>query len=417
MRTLLCVRSPIYPPKGGSPLRNWQNVCALADLGEVAVFSVFPGPVLSAPVTPPIRWEHFDSKLGEGITIPEAAIRAIHPYHYPVADQMYFSGAVEHLRQLMADFQPDVVIFGELWLYHYASIVREFPCKIILDNHNVEYLGTTYQDKVPQGSGLIHRLNTLIRPWQVKCIERHFCQLADQIWVCSSKDLTALQMLYKISVDKICLVPNTINVLPFQDLHCADTAPPIPVSLHPLDSYLLFPATFGYAANDQAAIDLIHDIYPRLCKKLPHKFKLLFVGRSPNYAMLEAAKANPDIIVIGEVEDIKPYYAAASIVIVPLRFGSGTRLKILEAFAAKKPVVSTPKGAEGLLVQTDQHLVIGEDASGLVDAIVRLVQEPNLAEYLTHSAWELVQKFYSWPVAQKAIYQALERLAGLAEPS
>ena len=154
---------------------------------------------------------------------------------------------------------------------------------------------------------------------------------------------------------------------------------------------------------------LINEIYPRLRQVYPD-CQLLLVGRNPNQRMVEAAQRDSGIIVTGAVSDIRPYLAVATVMAVPLRHGGGTRLKILEAFAAKCPVVSTAKGAEGLQANDGEHLLIRDEAEGMVEGVCQLLSDPSLGARLANSAYELVKTEYSWQAVGKKIESAIREL-------
>jgi glycosyltransferase involved in cell wall biosynthesis len=110
------------------------------------------------------------------------------------------------------------------------------------------------------------------------------------------------------------------------------------------------------------------------------------------------------------VPDVVPFLAAATVMAVPLRQGGGTRLKILEGFAANVPVVSTRKGAEGLEVEDGTHLLFAETAGEFVDAIRLIWTEARLAKSLAANGFDLVTRAYSWDVSSRRIAQAVDTL-------
>jgi glycosyltransferase involved in cell wall biosynthesis len=126
--------------------------------------------------------------------------------------------------------------------------------------------------------------------------------------------------------------------------------------------------------------------------------------------MQAAAKREPSIIVTGSVADVRPYLAAASVMVVPLLQGGGTRLKILEAFAAGCPVVSTAKGAEGIKARDGEHLLIRNEVEELVAGVCQLWSNRSLREKLASSAYELVQAKYSWQAVGRKIELAVQKL-------
>jgi glycosyltransferase involved in cell wall biosynthesis len=138
--------------------------------------------------------------------------------------------------------------------------------------------------------------------------------------------------------------------------------------------------------------------------------RLVLVGRNATRAMVAAAAQNPRVTLTGPVEDVRPYLETAGAMPVPLFGGGGTRLKVLEAFAAGIPVTSTAKGVEGLDVEAGRHYLRAEDGPGFIEAIGTLWSDPVTSRTLTRESRELVRGEYSWPVAQRAIAAALSSL-------
>jgi glycosyltransferase involved in cell wall biosynthesis len=130
----------------------------------------------------------------------------------------------------------------------------------------------------------------------------------------------------------------------------------------------------------------------------------------PSPELLTAAARDPRIVVPGPVRDIRPALAAATAMAVPLFHGGGTRLKILEAFAAGVPVVSTAKGVEGLDVRDGTHALIAESADEFVDHLVALWRDPTLAGRLAASARAFAAERFSWETVGARVRQAITPL-------
>jgi glycosyltransferase involved in cell wall biosynthesis len=164
---------------------------------------------------------------------------------------------------------------------------------------------------------------------------------------------------------------------------------------------LLFVGSMDYHANIDAVSWFVRDIWPEFAGKYPD-LKFVIVGRDP---APEVRNLQSDrILVTGTVEDVRPYYAAAQAVIVPLRVGSGTRLKILEAMAAGVPIVSTRLGAEGIDVAHDVELLIADSGPELTSAIDDLFSSPELRDRLVQAARERVKSRYDWSVVGKDLF-------------
>ena len=120
----------------------------------------------------------------------------------------------------------------------------------------------------------------------------------------------------------------------------------------------------------------------------------------------------PGVNVTGRVEDVRPYIAQGAVYVVPLRIGGGTRLKIFEAMAMGRAVVSTTVGAEGLPVTPGEHLIIADNPDRFAQAVVRLLRDQGLRTSLEQAARRLVVERFDWAAAAAALDAALEAAAG-----
>jgi glycosyltransferase involved in cell wall biosynthesis len=138
--------------------------------------------------------------------------------------------------------------------------------------------------------------------------------------------------------------------------------------------------------------------------------RMTIVGRAPTPAVLSLAK-EAGVHVTGRVDDVRPYMDEAGVYVVPLRIGGGTRLKIFEAMAMGKAVVSTTVGAEGLPVADGKHLLVADEPRSFSDAIVRLIRNSDLRERIGSAARDLVLERYDWSAVAEALEDPLKRLA------
>jgi glycosyltransferase involved in cell wall biosynthesis len=398
----------IYPPIGGEFLRNWQNINIMRQFGPVGVFSIF-NQASQIPALDGIEfWHHYNfTEVETPRSRFEQALQWIRQsgltYYCP-----YLRAAAKTLEQLLTQFQPDLVIFEQLWLYPYLPTVKSYlkgrPCRLIFDAHNIE--APLYQVTKCSDRGLRSRLRRNLHVPQIQASERNLIEQADQVWLCSVTDHLQLDALYGLR-SQVYVIPNGVDLACYDSIRSGQLV--IPNGLDNCGHNVLFMANFAHLPNADAAHLLIHAIYPQL-QAIDSDCRLLLVGRHPTHMMLAAAQQNPRIIVTGEIPDVKPYLAAASVMIVPLRQGSGTRLKILEAFAAGCPVVSTVKGAEGLTVKDGEHLLIRNDTEMIVLGVLELWSNPVLPKQLVDAAYKLVRSQYAWKAITGSIEVALQDL-------
>ena len=417
-RTLFITRSFQYPPMGGGPLRDWQNINIMMKFGPVAVcyFSNVPDKLNHEGASPPgvALWSthSISNKLPSAQKKIERRLRQLrwllirgHPYT-DIKNYYYVTSVAQELDKVFAEFQPHLVVFEELWLYPYLPIAKRHRCRIILDAHNSETAILRETSKGEQVKGLKARLKKSLKLAEIESIERDFVRQADQVWACSEGDAKLLQV-FSRKERHAHVIPNGVDVAYYESVRLGQH--PLPSEFELLPWSLIFPASFQYKPNALGAQLLLEQVYPKLQETYP-KCRLLLVGVKPAQFMLEAAEQDPGIIVTGKVPDIRPYLSASSVVIVPLLQGGGTRLKILEAFAAGRPVVSTSKGAEGLKVRDGEHLLIGDNPEELIAGVHKLWSNPSLGQKLADAAYELVRTEYSWEMVGQRVERAVQKL-------
>lgn len=403
MRILL-VSIMSYPVKGGTHLRNWQNINILSQLGEVGVFSVF-----NRDVHPPHGldveiWRHFNIVKQSSIPdLVERAVRLLSRYglRYYWA---YSNQAAKALDEVVKKFRPDAIVLEELASYPFLSIIKRYNCKIIFDNHNVE--SHLFRQIKCERPTIADRLRFKLHFPQIKLAEADFIKQAAQTWVCSEVDQKLMNRLYK-PLSPGCIIPNAIDLQAYSEVNPSNF--PLPEGLDREVKNILFLGNFFYPPNREAAEWLIERVLPAL-KQKSTDFRLLLVGSNPSPFMKKAARREPHLIVTGEVPDVRPYLAAAGVMVVPLFKGGGTRFKILEAFAAGCPVISTTKGAEGLRATGGEHLLIADDVETMIAQIERILTNSALTRKLVEAANQLVQARYSWEIVTRRVEAALHQL-------
>jgi glycosyltransferase involved in cell wall biosynthesis len=147
--------------------------------------------------------------------------------------------------------------------------------------------------------------------------------------------------------------------------------------------------------NIECVHHFVRDIFPRLLATRPDA-RLLVIGRDPAPSLQKLAAENDRVILTGTVDDVRPRLDRCEVLVVPLRSGGGTRIKIFEAMAQGVPVVSTTIGAEGLPVVHGESILIADEAEAFADAVLTLLQSPEARGALATHARELLVRSYSW---------------------
>lgn len=161
---------------------------------------------------------------------------------------------------------------------------------------------------------------------------------------------------------------------------------------------MAFLGSMDWMPNIDAMNYFVREIYPLVKQKSPD-VSLAIVGRNPPPLLREMASNDASITVTGTVDDVRPYLAEAEVMIVPLRIGGGTRIKIYEGMAAGIPIVSTAIGAEGLPLTHREHIVLADSPDDFANGIGELFQKPDFARSIADNGRRLVQEKFSWEAA------------------
>jgi glycosyltransferase involved in cell wall biosynthesis len=169
---------------------------------------------------------------------------------------------------------------------------------------------------------------------------------------------------------------------------------------------LVFVGSMDWYPNEDGILHFLEAVLPRVRREAPGA-SLTVVGRNPS-TRVRAAAALSGAEVTGTVDDVRPYVDRAAVFVVPLRVGGGTRLKIFEALAQAKPVVSTRVGAEGLPLVPGRHFVQADDPEDFARAVVALLRDPARRAALGAAGRQLVAERFSWAQVAHEFEQRLQ---------
>jgi sugar transferase (PEP-CTERM/EpsH1 system associated) len=157
----------------------------------------------------------------------------------------------------------------------------------------------------------------------------------------------------------------------------------------------LFTGVMDYKPNEDAVIWFVNTCWPTITSEHPNA-KFIIAGMSPS-ADINQLGNDKSIEVTGFVDDILPYYHQADIFVAPFRLARGVQNKVLQAFACALPVISTPMGAEGILCQADQDILIASTPDEFIAQANQLIAQPERARSIGQSALQIIKQHYSWP--------------------
>ncbi len=273
------------------------------------------------------------------------------------------------LRRTLADGDPfsSVQIEG-MHLVQYLPMLRESRSRpaLVADWHNIESeILWRYSQTV---AGTARKLYARRTAQLIENMEMRLLRVCDVHVVTSSRERDKL--LARLPEARIEVVGNGVDVASHTDVQLIAAC--LRAGIQPPSERrdVLFVGSMDYHANVDAAVDFAINIWPGILAQHPD-LRFVVAGRNPAPEVLALAKS-PRIEITGTVDDVRPWYRSAFVVVVPIRTGSGTRLKILEALAAGVPVVSTRLGAEGLDVTDGANIIFAESANEMTEAISAL---------------------------------------------
>lgn len=259
--------------------------------------------------------------------------------------------------------------------------------RLVVASHNIDYeLARQY---ARDGRSLAHRLYAGVNWRKLRREELGTYRDADGVYLCSAED--ERRLLDEIPGARTAVIPNAADV---------DYYKPRPTDPPPDGRTVLFFGLLSYAPNVDGVMHFVQKIWPRVVEAHPEaRFKIIG-GRPPRSLQL---LAGPRVELTGFVPDLRPHLAAAAAVVVPLRLGGGTRLKVVEAMAMGKAIVSTALGSEGIEAIPGRDLLIEDQPEAFADALNRLLDDPELAARIGQSARSLAVERYSWSGAARAL--------------
>jgi len=273
----------------------------------------------------------------------------------------------------------------------YAALGYRLAAPVVVDLDNLEgrLLRERRRNRPPDPTRSSARRRVAdvfdrVDEWRWTRLERRIARRVAATVVCSEDERS------RLAVPGVAIVPNGYE----------PSAPPVQPAPGSAPLTLVFVGLYAYEPNRDAARRLACEILPCL-RRVEPAAQVRLVGRDGG--LLDDLRDLPGVTVVGEVAEVGPELARADVVAVPIRFGSGTRLKILEAFAHGRPVVSTHLGAEGLGAIDGEHALLADDLDGFAAACLRIHRDPALADRLVEAASALWEQRYRWDSVREAV--------------
>jgi len=398
----------LLPLDKGGKLRTWHLMRHLARRHEITYLA------FREPEQPPADVEGMKEVASRVETITrseptkgtlrfyaDATLHLLDPLPYAVGK--YRSAEYRRrLARLLEEERFDLIVCD--FLFPAVNLPKRLPCPAVMFTHNVE--SEIWRRHAETKSDAIGRLLYDAQYRRMLRYERRMLARFDGILAVSAADRETFARLYPGAIHQpVHVVPTGVDTEYFAP--AAGRSQLSAVSSQP--SNLIFTGSMDWLPNEDAMLYFCRDVLPAIRAEIP-EVALTIVGRTPTPAVKKLAEER-GVTVTGRVDDVRPFMRDAAVYIVPLRVGGGTRLKIFEAMAMGKAVVSTTIGAEGLPVADGEHVLLADDAATFARAVVHLIRDTGHRTRIEAAARALVLARYDWSAVAGELEDALIRFA------
>ncbi len=342
----------------------------------------FTTPAMCAAVRDKLA-QGFDAILCEDIYMAGNVNNGCRPSAVGLRPDKLGSNGLPSGQEPMADGREPLLSGREL-----TAESRRLP--LLLNKHDITY---RIVDQFVRGEwNWLKKLYGRIEYYKIRRLELAVCGSVSAVLACSEWDKELLAR--DCPAANIAVLPNVVDVEAYTPATEDD------------GETVLFAGAMDWLPNQDGAEFFIRDILPKL-RQLTAGMHFVVAGRNPPPEMLRRYGDIPDVHFTGTVRDIRSVIATAAVCAVSLRIGSGTRMKILEAGAMGKAVVSTTLGAEGLGMRHGEEILLADDPRDFAEAVASLLKDPALRRRLGHAARKRVERDYSLAVLQSRIAETL----------
>jgi polysaccharide biosynthesis protein PslH len=400
MKILWLSAGLLLPLDKGGKLRTWHLMRHLARRHHITFLS------FADPGTPQSDRAGMSEVCEELITVPrrevpkgsitfllDAAGHLVRRLPYAVGK--YRSTELRRrLEELLAAGHFDLVVCD--FLAPVANVPDRLPCPSVLFTHNVE--AEIWRRHAETARSPVRKALLTMQWRRTVRLERDAVRRFDLVLAVSDTDRRTLLQAYGPLRQPVHVVPTGVDSRYFADV--SGTVRP---------RHMVFTGSMDWLPNEDGMLHFVGDVLPLIRREEPSA-TLSIIGRAPTPAIVKLG-SEYGVEVTGRVDDVRPHMAAGAVYVVPLRIGGGTRIKIFEAMAMGKAVVSTTVGAEGLPVTPGKDIVIADSPATFAEAVVRLLRNHEERALIGEAARRLVAERYDWSAVFGHLEQALEAAA------
>jgi polysaccharide biosynthesis protein PslH len=402
MRILFISTNVPVPPNNGQAIRNLSILRGLASSGHSITFISFSNKESNERF--PLLYDYCSDVITVRKDVANASSKSAYFARVqcmlklkPYSVERFRSKEMTNAILKALEQQVDLILCDGMY-----ALVNLPPTDlpIVLNCHNVEHV--IYRRYVEVERNPVRKAYGIFESTLMYKAEFDSLKRATSAMACSEIDRRILR---EMSPDlRVCVVPNTVDT---NALDATETA----IREEPEKPVILFQGGMDWYPNRDAVEFFVRQILPRIRDHFPN-VRFIIAGRNPPRNFVDKWSKAKNVEFTGTVPDMSPYLAKATIVVVPLRIGGGTRLKILEACAKEKPIVSTTVGAEGLDLIPGVQILLADEPNAFAQTVLDLLKDRTRCVELGRSARRLVVEKYS----QSSLHKILENaLAGIGQ--
>jgi glycosyltransferase involved in cell wall biosynthesis len=401
MHLLWVKAGKLLPVDTGGKIRSYNLLRQLAAHHQLVLLSYYGGTHDAAyedeirqlfPGAEPVH----DGSSQSGLSLyMDYARRLLSPVPYAVAK--FSSRRIRHTVQALLDERRfDVAVCD--FLSASGNFPRRLETPSVLFQHNVESI--LWRRQAAHEPNLLKRLAFTMEASKMSRYERDAVRRFHRVIAVSDHDRTAMAEM--TDPVRVSVVPTGVDVEGYRSASRASADRPI----------VMFLGSMDWEANIDAANYFCRDIWPSVCSAVPGAL-LRIVGRAPHLRVRRLASGSVDVT--GTVPSVVDYLKETAVFVVPLRIGGGTRLKIFEAMAAEKAVVSTSIGAEGLDVTDGRDILLADTARAFADSVIALLRDPVRRRQLERAAGQTAAR-HDWSVIARRFEDVLREAIARPDP-
>jgi len=349
--------------------------------------------------------KHFEGRLAgvmtEAIDVPRTPVNMLRSYAMGIPLNVLRTGAPTLGGQIAeAAKGVDIIYLDHYEVFQYVP--PDFPGRLVYHAHNAYYrLWERYGEA---GSNLPLRLAARLEAARVRGYESKVCNAADIVYAAPA-DIAAMRPFCNADVRWA------------ETAHLGDDSQ---LALDPMnwaatEDRLVYVGFLGWEANVLGLLWFLEEVWPKVKAKHP-TFRLDIVGKNPDDRLKAAVARAADVELLGFVADLEDVYPRSRLCTAPLTFGSGMKVKVLNAMARGIPVVTTPTGAESIEARHREHLMVCPTADDMASDIGDLLTDEVLWNRLAEQSRELIRTRYTWAAVFGEMDRALAEVIGTAAP-